>query len=1025
MALIATGLSAWGSSIIGASTVGTFLTKNFVGRLLVSVATSALLSALSPTPGIERPGLSSEFAQTGADNPLSFMTGTFATPGTRLAPYMSHGKVDGTPNAYLTLPVAISAVGGAQLTRVHINDEWVTLGTDPHPDYGLPVLGQYEGYAWIKYYDGSQTEADPMMLAKYPAPYAYPWSADMIGTGMCLAYCTFRFNRELFSGLPAVVFETTGIPLYDPRKDPALGGTGTHDPSNQSTWESSDNLAVQMYNVARGITLFTGDVWGGGWGADRVPLSNWTAAMNACDIDVDGVPQFRGGYEIRVAQKPSDIMKVFGTACGAKFAESAGTLRVSIGAAALPVMMITDADFLINEQQTEMPFPSVKAVFNGASSTYPEPESVYKAEDAPVYTNAALEAEDHGRQNLANLQFGACPYNDQVQRLQYAMVEANRRFKRHAGSLQGAAALLEPLDTISWTSDRHGYASKIFSVPEIAADLRGCLARVSLLEEDPSDWIVPPENILPFAPAVPADPPPDLQGVPGWAFEAETVYSSDGLARYTILKMSWNVVDLDDVRGIIWSIRNANTGDVIANGTTLDFTKGFHVYSGSVLGLTSYEAQGELLVDRPTEPSGWIGAQTGQVLLSANDFDPSVTDFVEAIASRALTVIELENINIVEQYDQQPDWEGVVHLGDQMLINSTDWVGALGNTPPNGWSFDGTLGLFTVLPSGALSFDRNGDSSHDLVQSIEVEVGKEYQLSWTIIDSGGGDVRCTIEGASSDTPGFTNNALRTFLTSSAEGSFVANIVPTTSPIEVRIRPATRHRTIIFDDFGLVEGHPEPAEIFDGRLYLNGAYSGHNVIYNDAVPFDLGAVFPCRIRGGAGFEFWNRDYTWDDWGTWNEVGSWAGDTFGSKGVVEISTTTDPSEDALSNWSAWAPPVTLMVDVRGVKSRLSVTFGNASVRCSINYGTIVIDVPDRTISERNVLVPSEGLDFVFSPAFQDTPVVVATHLSPADGERLIVSEETADGVRFDIIDSAGNGVAGTININAKGYGRKGSS
>ncbi|PTX45942.1 hypothetical protein IQ03_04170 [Gemmobacter caeni] len=62
--------------------------------------------------------------------------------------------------------------------------------------YGLPILGDYEGHAWIRYYDGSQTAADPMLLARYGTHPDRPWTADMVGTGLCYAILTFYYDRE-------------------------------------------------------------------------------------------------------------------------------------------------------------------------------------------------------------------------------------------------------------------------------------------------------------------------------------------------------------------------------------------------------------------------------------------------------------------------------------------------------------------------------------------------------------------------------------------------------------------------------------------------------------------------------------------------------------------------------------------------------------------------------------------------------------------------------------------------------------
>ena len=266
MALLAAPMGLWGSAWLSASLGSTtaFLTSTFAGRLLVSVATSALLSAMTAQPTAPSPGLTTQFAQTGADNPLSFPLGTTGTTGTRLCPWLSHAKAGSNTGRldYLTLALAVSAVPGCQLKRVAINGEWIELGGDPHPDYGQPCLAVYNDYFWIKWLDGSQTEADPMMLAKYGMHPDHPWSADMIGEGMCIAYLTFFYNKDKYNNLPTVVVETTGIPLYDPRKDDTAGGAGNHRWDTPSTWEPSDNPVVQSYNIGRGITLFTGDVWG-------------------------------------------------------------------------------------------------------------------------------------------------------------------------------------------------------------------------------------------------------------------------------------------------------------------------------------------------------------------------------------------------------------------------------------------------------------------------------------------------------------------------------------------------------------------------------------------------------------------------------------------------------------------------------------------------------------------------------------------------------------------------------------------
>ncbi|PTW48340.1 hypothetical protein [Rhodovulum kholense] len=225
---------AW--SAFTASAVGSFLLTNTLGRLLVTVAVSALMRATMTKP--KDPGISAKVTQAGADNPLNIPLGTYVPDGTRIAPPMTWGG----SNQYATFVIALSAVPGCHLRRFALDGEWVDLDFDhPHPLVGYPVQGRYQGKAWGKYYDGTQATADAHMLEKCGGHPDYPWSADMVGEGICYAIVTLQYDRELFpSPEPRMLFELSGIPLYDPRKDPSVGGAGAHRWDQRSTWAPSD-----------------------------------------------------------------------------------------------------------------------------------------------------------------------------------------------------------------------------------------------------------------------------------------------------------------------------------------------------------------------------------------------------------------------------------------------------------------------------------------------------------------------------------------------------------------------------------------------------------------------------------------------------------------------------------------------------------------------------------------------------------------------------------------------------------------
>ena len=303
---VGAAIAAIGTAIGGAiSAVSAFAASSFIGSLLVNTAISVGISliarALTPKPTIKQSGIQTAVTTTGGTEAQGFILGRTATAGHHVCPAMSHDD-GGTPNGLLTYVVELSDLPGIGLSRVILNDGYSDVGPTAHPDYGFPLLKQRVGgkdHAWIKFYDGRQTAADPMLVAKYASYPDRPWSSSFVGHGTAYAILTFRYNREVFNTLPTVRFELDGIPLYDPRFDSSVGGSGSQRWSNPATWARSANPAVMIYNILRGIRLPTGEIWGGDVPPDDLPLDNWITALNACDAPIGSRVSFTAGLEVR------------------------------------------------------------------------------------------------------------------------------------------------------------------------------------------------------------------------------------------------------------------------------------------------------------------------------------------------------------------------------------------------------------------------------------------------------------------------------------------------------------------------------------------------------------------------------------------------------------------------------------------------------------------------------------------------------------------------------------------------------
>jgi len=609
-------------SAFQASAIGTFLTTTIAGRLLTTVAMTALSQALAPKPKI--PGIKTSSTAGGGVNPLSFIIGKYATAGVAACPAMSHGKVGKTPNAYLTYVIELSDIPGVALNRLIIDGEYVTLGPTPHADYGSPVEGRLAGYAWCKFYDGSQTVADPMLLSKYGSYPDRPWTADMIGRGVAYAILTFRYNRKVFNGLPQVRFELLGIPLYDPRADTTVGGSGAQRWATPSTWAATHNQMVMAYNIARGITLPDGSVWGGDAQAPDLPLSDWFAAMNACDVAValsggGTEPKYRAGFEVTVDEEPAAVLEELFKACSGQIADIGGVWKPRVGGPGLPVHFFTDDDVIVTRPQDFDPFHGLDQTWNGVSATYPEPDSLWESKEAPPRYNATYETSDGGRRLVANLGLPAVPYKLQVQRLMNAYIKDERRFRRHALSLPPSAAILEPLDAVSWTSARNGYTTKVFELAEVADDPMSLIQSLSMRERDATDYDWAPADELATS-TVPATVVyPVAQAVPGWAVAGVALTDAGGANRRPALQLTWDATDLDDERALEWQVRRQGTTTVLQSGSTHTVEAGGLIVADGILPAITYEVRARFVVDRAASWTSWTPATTPAVYLTGTD----------------------------------------------------------------------------------------------------------------------------------------------------------------------------------------------------------------------------------------------------------------------------------------------------------------------------------------------------------------------------------------------------------------------
>jgi predicted phage tail protein len=161
---------------------------------------------------------------------------------------------------------------------------------------------------------------------------------------------------------------------------------------------------------------------------------------------------------------------------------------------------------------------------------------------------------------------------------------------------------------------------------------------------------------------------------------------------------------------------------------------------------------------------------------------------------------------------------------------------------------------------------------------------------------------------------------------------------------------------------------------------------------------------------------------DTWTDWDGIVNFdlPNTTDDSSLQVFISTT---NEDPVASptWSGWRVFYVGDYTARAFKFKVKLIRGedeNNQVALA-NLG-VTVDVPDRVESANNVSVPSGGLAVTFANAFFDVPATAITAENMATGDFAQITAKTSAGFTIQFKNSAGTGVARTMDWIAKGYG-----
>lgn len=553
----------------------------------------------------------------GGDQPLSVGFGTYATSGQLVYPG-SWGKAGKTPNAYLTYVIQLGDAPIDGMNALYVNGERVTISGAAEAQ-GTPVT-QYrvEGkdHLWVKFYDGNQTTADPFLASTFGSA-ARPWDHNFVGRGRPYAIVTMKYNREVFNSVPQFLFELRGIRVYDPRQDTTVGGDGAQREDDPSTWAWSDNAVLIARQILRGVRWQDEWLYGGQTiSGAGLPASAWIAAANE---------EFTAGGEVECDIEPADALELFMQATGGRIAEIGGIYKPRTQTPPAPVWSFTDDDIIITEGQQFEPFEGLQQRHNKIVASYSEPAEAWTPKPAPPRIDAEGVARERGKELTKSLDLRVVYKGDQAQQLMAAALKSAQRQRQHRFSLPPIAWLLEPGDTVVWTSARNGYEAKQFTIEEMAGR-RTFIHPVALREIDPADYDWAPEDVIPVEthPITIIRPTPQ----PMTGFQVFPASYEDAAGNgYPSIEVRYEL-DLDDVKAVRIQVRTAVDPAMVFDGELpYDGDVGAAILNGVFLPATDYQVRGRFIPfsGRATTWSAWLDVTTPDTRFISEVNDGAVT----------------------------------------------------------------------------------------------------------------------------------------------------------------------------------------------------------------------------------------------------------------------------------------------------------------------------------------------------------------------------------------------------------------
>ena len=527
-ALALAGITGTLGSVIG-------IAYGVIAAAGVSYATSSILGLNRPPRQAARPDTRQDRRQMirGAVEARQVVYGRARVSGPML-----YASSSGDDRRFLHLVVGLAGHPVAGLDAVWVND--IRIPAAELDGAGMVAAGPLAGKARVRLYNGTQTAADPNLVAES----ADGWSPQHILRGIAYLYVRLEYDQDAFpNGLQNISAEIRGkSDILDPRTN-ATGYT-----------ENAALIVLDYLRSADGLAC----------AADEIDTAAFIAAANVCDEAVQITaaaatqPRYHAGGAFTLDAQPIQVMDTMLAACAGTLVYVQGRYRLHAGAYAAPTDSLTVSDLAgAIELQTR---PPRRELFNAVRGTFIDPARNWQSAEFPPVTDAAFVAED-GESIARDIDLPFVNDPIRAQRLARLLLRRARETLTLRVPVRYAGIRYSVWQMLSVTLPDFGFAAKPFRVTAWTFDPGSGLITLTLQEEGAASyaWTFDQAASLGQAPNTALVDPFNIPAPAGLTLTEQLYVTADGAGVRNRAVLSWLPPAYPFITGYDWRVRRADS----------------------------------------------------------------------------------------------------------------------------------------------------------------------------------------------------------------------------------------------------------------------------------------------------------------------------------------------------------------------------------------------------------------------------------------------------------------------------------